>query len=138
MGHIEENMKEVGVSPFVVLYGDTSVNTYDELAPETRSKWIQRAMRFSESQYVSGRLGHVEDSCFHLLEHTTKPRKSVFNNSGYKSLCGKQPAQMKIRSVEHSDISKAKICKKCMRIKKNLIGAHISVRQWRADAGGRR
>jgi len=119
-----ENEDKHKIGPDVLKYTDTKIDPYDDTERQIRWEWLLRFLDFDESTYVSGRVGQSQSKT-HLLR--TDADNDVYNNSGYTSVCHKEPYGMRIKTTTHVDLSDKEFCKFCLNHKQRFTAAKIAL-----------
>jgi len=107
-----------------VKYTETGIEQYDGATPQSRWEWLLKVLELDTFDFANGRVGHGRGKT-HLLQYDDG--NSVFKNSGYTTLCHREPSSMRVKATTHVDLSDSALCEFCMKQKRMLTGAKVAI-----------
>jgi len=119
-----DGQSEYDIDAETVKHTETGIKQYDDATPQSRWDWLVRLLDSNTASFVNGKVGWGLGKT-HLLQ--LDEENQVYKNSGYTTLCHKEPSSMRVKINTHIDLSVKALCKFCMDQKRMLTAAKIAL-----------
>jgi len=120
-----DHQQKYDLNSNAVQYIETGIEDYDQSQMHTRWEWLLKALEFDETGCISGKVGVYNRGKVHLLEADSE--NTVFQNTGYTTMCHKEPSNMRVKLTTHIELDDRGICKHCLNRKQRLTAAKIAI-----------